>query len=143
MNLLVSLHVVAAVFLLGPLVFATSATPRAIRTGGADTLRFLARTSRIYAYASILVLLLGAADVQSKYGWSWSQTWVWLSTALFVVAFALITALVLPAQRKALAALEAGGDGKAQLSTIAAAGGVAALLLVVVPFLMIYKPGVG
>ncbi len=141
MNLLVSLHVVAAVFLLGPLVFATSATPRAIRTGGADTLRFLAKTSRIYAYASILVFLLGAADVQSKYGFSWSQTWVWLSTALFVVAFGLITAVVLPSQRSALAAMESGGDGAAQLPTIAAAGGGAALLLVVIPFLMIYQPG--
>ncbi len=142
MNLLVSLHVVAAVFLLGPLLFATSATPRAIRTGGADTLRFLTRTSRIYAYASILVFVLGAADVQHKYGWSWSQTWVWLSTVLFVVAFGLITALVLPSQRRALAALESGGDGKAQLATIAAAGGTAALLIVVIPFLMIYQPGV-
>jgi uncharacterized membrane protein len=142
-NLLVSLHVIAAVFLLGPLVFATSATPRAIRTGGADTLRFLAKTSRIYAYASILVFLLGAADVQSKYGFGWSQTWVWLSTALFVVAFGLITALVLPSQRKALAALEAGGDGRAQVTVIAAAGGTAALLIVVIPFLMIYQPGLG
>lgn len=141
MNIVVSLHVLAAIFLLGPLVFATSATPRAIRSGGADTLRFLARTSRIYAYASILVLILGAAEVQPKYGFRWSQVWVWLSTALFVVAFGLLTALVLPAQRKALAALESGGDGRRQLPVINAAAGLAALCFGAIVFLMIFQPG--
>lgn len=140
MNLVVSLHVLAAVFLLGPLVFATSATPRAIRTGGADTLRFLARTSRLYAYGSILVLVLGASQVQSKYGYHWSQLWVWLSTALFVVAFALLTALVLPAQRRALAALEGDGDASRQLPVINAAAGLAALSFGAIVFLMIYQP---
>ncbi len=141
MNLVVSLHVIAAVFLLGPLVFATSATPRAIRTGGADTLRFLARTSSIYAYASILVLLLGVANVQSRYGYHFGQTWIWLSLVLFVAALGLLIAVVLPAQKRALTALEAGGDAAGQVPVIAAAGGTAALLFAVIVFLMIYQPG--
>lgn len=141
MNLVVSLHVIAAVFLIGPLVFATSATPRAIRAGGADTLRFLAATSRIYAYGSLLVAVLGLADVQHKYGYGFGQVWIWLSLVLFVVALGLLTALVLPAQRRALTALDGGGDATAQLPVITAAGGVAALCFAAIVFLMIYQPG--
>jgi uncharacterized membrane protein len=140
-NLVVSLHVIAAIFLLGPLVFATSATPRAIRSGGADTLRFLARTSSIYTYASILVLILGAANVQSRYGYSFGQTWIWLSLVLFVLALGLVIALVLPAQKRALKLLEAGQDATKQLPVIAAAGGTAALAIAAIAFLMIYQPG--
>lgn len=141
MDVVTSLHVIAALFIIGPLVFVTSATPRALRAGqeGIGTLRFLTTTTRVYALASPLVLILGAANVRGAY--SWSQLWVWLSTALFVVALALQLAVVVPAQRRALAALESGGDSRRQLGAIGAGSGVAALAYAAIVFLMIYKTG--
>jgi hypothetical protein len=145
MDLVVSLHVVAAVFFLGPLVFAASASPRALRAGaeGLGTLRFLARTTRLYGYLSLLVVVLGLANVQHKYGYSFSQTWVWLSLVLTVGALAAFILLVAPAQFAAVADFEAGHDARARLPIIAAGSGVASIALVVVVFLMIYQPGLG
>lgn len=140
-HLIVSLHVLAAIFLLGPLVFAISATPRAIRSGGAATLGFLVTTTRVYAYGSVLVLVLGAGAVQKKYGASFGQTWVWASIVMFVVALGLITGVVLPAQKKALRLLTDGESATDTLPAIGAAAGIAALLFAATVFLMIYQPG--
>lgn len=140
-HLIVSLHVLAAVFLLGPLVFAISATPRAVRTGGVGSLTFLITTTRTYAYGSVLVLLLGLGAVQKKYGATFGQTWVWLSIVLFVVAFGLVTGVVLPQQKKALAQLQNGGEATDRLPVIGSAAGIATLLFAGIVFLMIYQPG--
>ena len=140
-NIVVSLHVVAAIFVLGPLVFATSATPRAIRTGGTKTLQFLASTTRIYAIVSLLVPILGAGAVHRKYGFAFSQTWVWLSLVLYVVALGLLTRLVVPAQRKALQLLTDGHDATGQIAYVAAGSGLAATAFAVIAFLMIFQPG--
>jgi hypothetical protein len=145
MELIISLHVVAAVFFLGPLVFAASASPRALRAGteGLGTLRFLARTTQIYGYLGLIVIVLGLANVQHKYGYSFSQTWVWLSLILTVAALAAFIVLVAPAQFAAVKDLESGQDPKARLPLIAAGSGIASLALAAVVFLMVYKPGLG
>ncbi|HVV30502.1 MAG TPA: hypothetical protein VHC41_06450 [Mycobacteriales bacterium] len=143
MNLVTSLHVVAAVFFLGPLVFAASASPRALRAGaeGLGTLRFLSTTTRIYGYLSLLVVVFGLANVQHKYGFTFGQTWVWLSLVLTVAALAAFLLVVAPAQSAAVADLQAGRDARGRLPLIAAGSGVASLALLTVVFLMIYKPG--
>jgi hypothetical protein len=140
-HLIVSLHVLAAVFLLGPLVFAISATPRAIRSGGAATLRFLVTTTRVYGYGSVLVLLLGAGAVRKEDNESFGQTWIWASIVLFVIALGLITGVVLPAQKKALRLVTDGESATDTLPAIGAAAGIASLLFAAIVFLMIYQPG--
>jgi uncharacterized membrane protein len=142
-NLVTSLHVIAAVFLLGPLVFAASSSPRALRAGaeGLGTLRFLAKTTRLYGYASLLVVILGMANVRRSNGIEFSQTWVWLSLILTVGAIALFVLLVAPAQAAAVADIEAEESPARRLPLIAAGSGIASLALLVVVFLMIYKPG--
>lgn len=140
-NIVVSLHVLAAIVLLGPLVFATSATPRAMRSGDAKTLGFLVSTTRVYAIASIVVPVLGAGAVQHKYGFAFSQTWIWLSLVLYVVALGVFTGLVVPAQKKAVGLIDAGHDAAGQVGAIAAGSGVGALLIGAIVFLMIFQPG--
>jgi len=142
-NFVTSLHVAAAVFLLGPLVFAASATPRALRAGaeGLGTLRFLAKTTQIYGYLSLLVVILGLANVRDDI--TFSQTWVWLSLILSVAAIGTFVLLVAPAQQAAVRDLETGHDAKRRLPLIAASSGLAAAALLAVVFLMIYKPGLG
>ena len=143
MNLVTSLHVIAAVFLVGPLVFAASATPRTLRAGaeGLGTLRFLAKTTRNYGYASLLVVILGMANVRRSNGITFSQTWVWLSLVLTIAAIAIFVVLVAPAQATAVTDIESGQSPARRIPLIAAGSGIASLALLVVVFLMIYKPG--
>ena len=140
-HIVVSLHVLFAVFVIGPLVFATSATPRAIRTGGAPMLRFLTQTTRVYSVVSLVVLALGLGAVQKKYDFHYSQVWIWLSIVLYVVALGLLTGLVVPAQRRAARLLEEAKDATGQIAAISAGAGLAGTAFGVIVFLMIFKPG--
>lgn len=144
MDVITSLHVAFAVFFLGPLVFAASASPRAMRAGaqGTETLRFLARTTQVYGYLSLIVVVFGLANV-GRNGITFAQTWVWLSLLLTLAAIAAFILVVAPAQFAAVADLEGGRDAAARIPLIAASSGVAALALGAVVFLMIYKPGLG
>jgi uncharacterized membrane protein len=143
-NIVVSLHVLAAIVVLGPLIFATSATPRAIRSGDAKTLGFLVSTTRIYAIVSLVVPILGAGAVHKKYGYEFSQTWVWLSIVLYVVALGLFTGLVGGAQKKALALVEDGKEAEPRLLAMINAGaGLSAVAIGAIAFLMIFQPGLG
>ncbi|HVB27739.1 MAG TPA: hypothetical protein VNE21_07500, partial [Mycobacteriales bacterium] len=108
MRFLVFLHVGLAVFVIGPLVAVTMACPRAIRQGtdGLPLLRWLYRTTRIYAGGSLLVAALGAAAVAPTHH-SFSQFWVSSSVTLYIVAVGLLAGLVLRDQHRAIRALEA------------------------------------
>ncbi|MHB8340332.1 MAG: DUF2269 family protein [Mycobacteriales bacterium] len=142
MTFLLGLHIAAAVFLIGPLTFATSVTPRVVREGaeGLPTLRFLRRTTRIYGMASLVVFLLGLGLVR-KHGVGFNQFWLAASMTLFVVALGLIFAVVVRDQGKAVTLLEAGEPAAVHAGRIAAASGAAALMWVVIVFLMVYRPG--
>ena len=98
------LHVVAAIFAIGPGTAAIMSTPRQIRKGNAVAVTHLYRTTRIYAAASLLVLVFGLVLTQIQH--DFSKWWVSASITLFVVAMVLLV-LILRDQRKAIAALEA------------------------------------
>ncbi len=85
--------------------------------------------------------MLGLGNVRKKYGFEFSQTWVWLSLFLTLGALAMFIGVVAPAQASAVSDLESGRDPAARLPVIAATSGVASLMLAAVVFLMIYKPG--
>lgn len=139
------LHLLTVVFVVGPLAVAPPLSARAARAGRADALRDHTRTTRVYSLASLLTVLLGSAmiglgDVGAQ--WSMGQAWVSASYALWLVAVALLLAVVVPAQKAAAEAIADGGDGGAHAGRISAAGGVAALALAAVIVLMVVKPGV-
>ena len=56
MKFLLVLHIAVAVFLIGPLTFATSVTPRLIRQGEKSfaTLQLMHRTTQIYGLGTLL-----------------------------------------------------------------------------------------
>lgn len=143
MTFLLGLHIAAAVFLIGPLTFATSVTPRVVREGvaGLPTLRFLRRTTRIYGVASLLVFALGLGLVRRRGGVGFNQFWLAASMTLFVVALGLVFAVVVRDQGKAVSLLEAGEPAAVHAGRIAAASGAAALMWVAIVFLMVYRPG--
>jgi hypothetical protein len=107
------LHLVAAIFTIGPGTAAIMSTPRYIRRQNTVLVGYLYRTTRIYSIAALLTLIFGAvlAGMTHKF----SQWWISVSLTLFVVAFVLLM-LIIRDQRTALTALTTADD------TVAAAG---------------------
>jgi len=98
------LHIAAAVFTLGPGTAAIMSTPRYIRSRNPVIVGFLLRTTRIYAFGSLLVLIFGLILTGMTH--KFSQWWITASLTLFIVAFILLM-LILRDQRRALTALDA------------------------------------
>jgi hypothetical protein len=101
------LHLVAAIFTIGPGTAAIMSTPRYIRRQNTVLVGYLYRTTRIYSIAALLTLIFGAvlAGMTHKF----SQWWITVSLTLFVVAFVLLI-LIIRDQRTALTALTAADD---------------------------------
>jgi uncharacterized membrane protein len=136
------IHVVLAIFLIGPLVAAANPAARALRAGSGETLRLLSRTITIYGWASLLVAVFGFGLVRDKF--SFSDGWLIGSIVLFVVASVLVLGLLAPTLRRAVSAVSggSGGSGSAALAPrVAAIGGVASICYVVIAVLMVWKPG--
>ena len=107
------LHLVAAIFTIGPGTAAIMSTPRYIRRQNTILVGYLYRTTRIYSIAALLTLIFGAvlAGMTHKF----SQWWISVSLTLFVVAFVLLV-MIMRDQRTALTALTTADD------TVAAVG---------------------
>jgi hypothetical protein len=101
------LHLVAAIFTIGPGTAAIMSTPRYIRRQNTVLVGYLYRTTRIYSIAALLTLIFGAvlAGMTHKFG----QWWISVSLTLFVVAFVLLV-LIMRDQRTAVTALTTADD---------------------------------
>jgi hypothetical protein len=98
------LHIVAAIFTLGPVTAAIMSTPRHIRKRNMVVVGYLCRVTEIYAIASVLVLIFGLILTQLLR--EFSKPWVSASITLYVVAVVLLV-LIIRDQRKAMTALAA------------------------------------
>jgi hypothetical protein len=101
------LHLVAAIFTIGPGTAAIMSTPRYIRRQNTVLVGYRYQTTRIYSLAALLTLIFGAvlAGMEHKF----SQWWIVVSLTLFVVAFVLLM-LIIRDQRTALTALTTADD---------------------------------
>jgi Ca2+/Na+ antiporter len=113
------LHIAAVVFTIGPGTAAIMSTPRYIRNRNPVIVGYLYRTTRIYAFGSLLVLVFGLILTGMTH--KFSQWWISVSLTLFVVAFVLLM-LILRDQRRAITALDAAAGRPAPAS----AGGAVA-----------------
>jgi hypothetical protein len=113
------LHLAAAIFTIGPGTAAIMSTPRYIRNRNPVVVGFLFRTTRIYSFGSLLVLIFGLILTGMTH--KFSQWWITVSLTLFVVAFILLL-LILRDQRRAITLLDAVPSEPAS----AAAGGTVA-----------------
>ncbi|WP_067822155.1 hypothetical protein [Actinomadura kijaniata] len=100
-RLLLVLHVGFAIFTLGPLTAATMSTPRYIRKQDVTVVRYLTRTTRIYALGSLGIFLFGMFLAKGQF----AKVWLSASMTLFLVALVLLF-LVERDQRKAIHLLE-------------------------------------
>ncbi len=147
LKFLLAVHVVLAVFAIGPLVHAATTAVRGVRRGDAGAVATSARTLRIYAYASVLVIIAGFGLMSQKWHGQkvgeFGQTWIWLSLVLWLVAVAIVLAVLVPTLDKAAKDKAAKGDGggAAVKARVAASGGVVGVLFLVIVVLMSYQPG--
>lgn len=140
------LHVVAAVFIVGPMAILPMTAMRAVRGGNAPQVAMLAKSTTVFSLLSLVVALLGFGLVgmaDPKYNLSVTTPWVLWSIILYIIALGLTLFLVVPTMRRAADALEgaaAADAGATRYPAIAAGSGVASLLLVAVVVLMVWKP---
>jgi uncharacterized membrane protein len=141
-KVLLSLHVVAAIFIVGPLVAAANQAARALRDRDAGALRPLSRLVTVYGWASLVVAVFGAGLVQDKYDHKWSEAWLIVSLVLFLIASALVIGVLAPLLRRAVGtAGDAAADLAGRAGRAAAVGGVVSLCYVAIAVLMVTQPG--
>lgn len=138
---LLALHLLTAIFAIGPLVHAATTAGRGVRRGDAAATAASARLAKLYGYVSVLVVVLGMSLVRPKWHAEFGDTWVWLSLVLWAAAVALVLALIVPTLERATEQLTAGEAADALTARVAAAGGVVGLIFAGIVFLMVYRPG--
>lgn len=145
MNTVLSiLHVVTAVFIVGPMAILPMTGLRALRSGNGAQVRTLAKSTAIFSWLSLLTVVfgfgvLGMAD--KKWGLSFMTPWILWSVILYILAFAL-TMFVVAQMKKAADEVDgaAAGTKPSGYGAIAASSGVSSLLLLAVVVLMVWKP---
>lgn len=148
-QILLALHLLFAIFAIGPLVHAATTAGRGLRRSDAGATAASARMLRIYAYASVLVVIVGMAlmsvkdpDHPSRHLGEIGQTWIWLSLVLWGAAIAMTLAVLVPSLTRATKAIaESGSSGSALTARVAATGGLIGLIFAGIVFLMVYQPG--
>lgn len=100
-TLLQTLHVLAAVLLVGPLVYAPLNARRGIAERDARRLRSAVRQTALFGLGSAVVGLLGALTLVTSDRYDFATPWVVISVTLYVIALALVFLLALPALRTA------------------------------------------
>ena len=145
-TLLDVLHVLSAVFLIGPMAVLPMSAMRSVRAGDGAAVLTTARSTMIFSLGSLLVVLFGFGVLgltDQKYGLSVATPWVLISIILYAIALALNVLAVVPALRSAGEHLQDSGAAALRGSDyqrIAVTSGVVALLLVAVVVLMVAKP---
>ncbi|GHF78410.1 hypothetical protein FHX82_004429 [Amycolatopsis bartoniae] len=136
-KVLLSVHVLAAIVLIGPVTVAASLFPRYVREKEPGVLRALHRISGGYAVAGLAVPVFGIA-LGAQMG-VLGDAWLVISMALTALAGVLLAAVIVPAQRRTLAAVER--DETPTGPNLGMVTGIFALLWAVVVVLMIVRPG--
>lgn len=139
MDLLFSIvHVATAVFIIGPIAIMPMTALRALRTGDTARATASAKSLRLLTYLSLLVVVtgfgvMGMAD--PKYDLSITTPWVLGSLILYVIAVALTLGIVIPTylhpERR---------EPKQRYTRVAVSSSIAAISLVAVVVLMVWKP---
>ncbi len=144
--LFATLHVVGAVFIVGPMAILPMTGMRAIRAGQGSQVAVLARSTFVFSLLSLLVVVFGFGILGfTTHGTTVTTPWVLISLILYVIALGLSVLGVVPAMRsvaEALTAAPAGAsvDTKSGYGRVAMLSGIASLLLVVIVVLMTWKP---
>jgi hypothetical protein len=143
-----ALHLLFAIFAIGPLVHAAKTAARGVRRPDAELTAASARLLRIYSYASVLVVLAGLGlmsmndpDEKGQKIGEFSQTWIWLSLVLWLAAMGVVHALLVPDLKKATERITAEQPIATLNGRLTIAGSLIGVIFTVIVFLMVYQPG--
>lgn len=141
-SVLLTLHVLVAIVTIGWLMMDAMVMPRAIRTGNVAALKFANSVAEKVGPAAGLVLVFGIWLVlrDAHDGIDFSTKWVGLGMALFILAMVNGAVFIAGAARRAVGKLEAGQDALAEAKRISMLGGLNAILLTVIVYLMVARP---
>ena len=145
------LHVVSAVFIVGPMAILPMTAMRAARARNGGQVMSLARATSTFSLLSLVVFalgfaLLGVSDPKDHF--SFASAWIIWSMILYVAALAVNLVVTVPAMKRvsrsvsAFTATAVAGSGEKPLGygAIAGGSGIASLLLVAIVVLMVWKP---
>ncbi|MFI0468509.1 hypothetical protein ACH347_30875 [Saccharopolyspora sp. 5N102] len=140
-KLLLSIHVLAAMLVIGPITVAASMFPRYAKQApesdrAAGIAKLLHRICRGYAVAGIAVPVFGLAT-GAQLG-VLTDPWLIISIVLTAIAAAILVTAILPAQRRMLGSAD---DLSATATRLAMLTGIFNVLWVIVVVLMIVRPG--
>ena len=147
-NLLLLLHIAAAIVGFGGVALAGLYNRKAMRAGSAaaniSTVNF--EVNKISEYAIYAVFVLGIGLVGASGGlYKFSQAWVSAAFALYIVGVGVAHGLLIPSHRKLNTALASSGPDSPEVaslnSRLAIGGAINNLVLVAILVLMIWKPG--
>lgn len=139
-NLLLLVHILAVVVTFAPAVINPLLEKHFEKNGGEAALTnwsgFTASyTSKIALPGLVVILLTGVWMIVDFDGWEFSQTWISLSFLVWFAIGGVVSAMILKGEKK-LAAGDMSGRG-----LVAKGGPIATVLLIVMLYLMIFKPG--
>lgn len=144
-KLLLALHLLFAIFAIGPLAHAATTAARGVRKSDPSATAASVRMLRIYSWASVLVVVAGGALMSVKRNGEkvgeFTDLWIWLSLVLWLVSVVLILAVAVPTLTRVTRQLGEGGAVSTMTGRVAAVGGIVGVLFAVIVFLMVYRPG--
>lgn len=140
-----ALHLLAAVGAIGPLIHAATTAARGLRRSNATATAEASRMLRVYAIASVIVVILGFAlmSMTSPYTHRvearFTDTWIWLSLVLWALGVAgswllsrtLDHATTMINKEEPITALR---------GRVAAGGGIVGLIFAAIIVLMVFQP---
>lgn len=163
-TLLNILHVVTAVFIVGPMAILPMTGMRAIRAGNAGQVLTLAKSTFVLSLASLAVVIFGFGAMslaEKRFNLSVTTPWILISIVLYIIALIVSLAIVVPFMRRAGHRLQeaesrssgatgtaaaptdgrpGAGNSMSEYSLIAMSSGISAVLLLVIVILMVWKP---
>jgi uncharacterized membrane protein len=161
-TLLNILHVVTAVFIVGPMAILPMTGMRAIRAGNAGQVLTLAKSTFVLSLASLAVVIFGFGAMSladERFNLSVTTPWILISIVLYIIALIVSLAMVVPIMRRAGHRLQeaenapagatgttptkgssTAGSSMSEYSLIAMSSGISAVLLLVIVILMVWKP---
>lgn len=138
-TLLLIVHIAGSILFIGPTTLATSVFARYAGRDTLDVARAMHSVSRTYGTAALVVPAAGF--VLAAQEGVLARGWVLLAIGLFVVALAILGAVIVPAQARALDAIETGGDvPDGTRTTLRVSAGLYAAAWVAILALMVAKP---
>ncbi len=138
------LHVLGAVFIVGPMAILPMVGLSALRKGSYPMALNIARTTRWLTYLSLVVALAGFGLIpmmDPADNLSVTTPWILASIVIYLIAFVLSAIVVVPRLfRAAEAAVPTDGEGATRYPALAMGSGITAILLVMVVVLMVWRP---